>query len=108
MFVSITTTSAEGPPVADAAAVAEEMERWLVDLEGFKGFLMLTQPGRALGLVFWESRELAERHGAIRAEFRERMLAIAGVTIESVEGYEIAYSHLDPQLIGGHHSAEPS
>jgi hypothetical protein len=29
------------------------------------------------------------------------MLAIAGVTIESVEGYDVAFSHLDPQLVGG-------
>lgn len=101
MFVSITTTTTEGEPVANAAIVAEEMERWLVGLEGFKGFLMLTQPGKALGLVFWESRELAERQSAVRAQFRERMLAIAGVTIESVEGYDVAFSHLDPQLAGG-------
>lgn len=77
------------------------MERWLVDLEGFRGFMMLTQPGKAVGLVFWESREIAERHSAVRAQFRERMLAIAGVTIESVEGYDVVFSHLDPKLVGG-------
>lgn len=100
MFVSVTTADTTGEPATNAKVVAEEMERWLVDLEGYEGFLMLTQPGKSIGLVFWASAEVAERQSAVRTQFRERMLGIAGVTITSVEGYEVAFSHLDPKLVG--------
>jgi hypothetical protein len=85
-------------PLENAAIVAEEMERWLGELEGYRGFLMLSRPGQALGLVFWESKEVAERYAVSRSQFRERMLSIAGVTIENVEGYEVVYSRLDPSF----------
>ena len=94
MFVSLTSADIGDEPLENAAIVAEEMERWLGELEGYEGFLMLSRPGRALGLVFWESREIAEGYAASRSQFRERMLSIAGVTIENVEGYEVVYSRL--------------
>lgn len=67
-------------------SVGEEMERWLRGLEGFEGFRLLTRPGETLGVAFWASREVAQRQDAVRTEFRERMLSIVGVTIQSVEG----------------------
>lgn len=98
MFVSLTSADIGDEPLENAAIVAEEMERWLGELEGYQGFLMLSRPGTALGLVFWESKEVAERYAVSRSQFRERMLSIAGVTIENVEGYEVVYSRLGPSF----------
>ena len=101
MFVSVTNTDTAGQPVESAKVVAEEMARWLRETEGFEGFMLLAGEERALGLVFWESREVAERHAEARKQFRERMLGIAGVTIEDVVGYELVYASLGPRLAAG-------
>ena len=47
--------------------------RWLRDIEGYHGFLMLSQEGSAIGLTFWESRDVAEHHRTVRMQFIERM-----------------------------------
>lgn len=96
MHVSVTKTDTAAESVEIATIVGEEMERWLRDMDGFEGFVVLTRPGEALGLAFWRDEEVAERHRAVRAEFRERMLSIAGVTIESVQEYEVAFARLGP------------
>jgi hypothetical protein len=98
VFVSITYTDTTGSPAEEGPIVGEEMDRWLRDMEGFEGLLLLTRPNEAIGLAFWASEEIAERHSALRAEFRERMLTIAGARIERVEGYDIAYVRLAPDL----------
>jgi hypothetical protein len=95
VFVSITRCDTRDSPAEDGPIVGEEMDSWLRELEGYRGLMLITRPGEALGLAFWESEELAERHGALRAEFRERMLTIAGVTIESVDGYGVSYSRVE-------------
>ena len=56
MYVSLTRAKTTGQPMENATIVAEEMVRWLRDIEGFEGFLMLTSDGTAVGLSFWESR----------------------------------------------------
>jgi hypothetical protein len=95
VYVSLTSADIGDEPFGNAAIVAEEMERWLGELEGYQGFMMLSRPGRAIGLVFWESEDVAEGYAASRSRFRERMLSVAGVRIEDVEGYEVVYSRLD-------------
>jgi hypothetical protein len=96
VYVSITRTDTSELPVDTATIVGEEMERWLRDMEGFEGLMLLARPGETLGLAFWASEEIAQRHAATRAEFRERMISIAGARIESVEGYDVAFSRLGP------------
>jgi len=98
VHVTVTTADITGEPIENAALVGEEMDRWLRDTEGFEGFLLLAAEGKAVGLAFWASREVAERHNHARSQFRERMLSIAGVRIEDVEGYEVVYSRLDGGL----------
>lgn len=95
MFVSITTTDTSGSAEEDGPIVGEEMDGWLRELDGYRGLVLLSRPGVTLGLAFWDSREAAERHAAVRAEFRERMLGIAGAKIESVEGYDVAFSRVE-------------
>jgi hypothetical protein len=98
LYVSLTTAKTTGQPNENATIVAEEMVRWLRDIEGFDGFLMLTQEGKAIGLSFWESAEVAARHRAARMQFIERMTSIAGVELEGTVDFEVAFASLGPRL----------
>ena len=73
MHVSLTRVSTSDQPIENATIVAEEMVRWLRDIEGFEGFVMLSRPGTSVGLSFWESADVAEEHRAARMRFVERM-----------------------------------
>lgn len=95
MFVSITTADTSGTPEDEGPIVGEEMDSWLRELDGYRGLVLLARPGVTLGLAFWDSREAAERHSSVRAEFRERMLGIAGARIERVDGYDVAFRRVD-------------
>ena len=99
MHVTVTTADITGEPIENAAVVGEEMERWLRDTDGFEGFLLLATEGKAVGLAFWASREVAERHNHARSQFRERMLSIAGVQIEDVVDYDVAFARFGPGLL---------
>ena len=83
-------------PIENAALVAEEMLRWFRETEGFEGLLFLSKPGTTLGLTFWESEELAERHRVSRMQFRDRMTSAAGVEVEETVDYEVTFAHLGP------------
>ena len=96
MFVSLTRVKTSDQPVGNATIVAEEMVRWLREIEGFHGMLMLSREGTTLGLTFWESREIAERHRVPRMQFVERMTAVAGVEIEEILDYDVTFAELDP------------
>lgn len=85
-------------PIENAAVVAEEMLRWLREIEGFGGMLMLSREGTTLGLTFWESREVAERHRVARMEFLDRMTSVADVQIEETTDFEVAFAELGPRL----------
>ena len=85
-------------PRENATIVAEEMLRWLRDIEGFEGFMMLTREGTAIGLTFWESREVAVRHEVARKEFLERMMSVAGVQVEERAEFDLAFAELGPAL----------
>lgn len=98
MFVSLTRTNVNDQPSENAAIVAEEMMRWLRDIEGFEGFLMLRSEDTAVGVSFWQSRDVAERHRAARMEFIHRMTSIAGVQVEGIEEFEVAFAELGPRL----------
>jgi heme-degrading monooxygenase HmoA len=99
LHVTLTRVSTGDQPIETATIVAEEMHRWLRDLEGFEGFLMLSREGTTLGLTFWESAEAAERHRVPRAQFRERMTSVADVKIEEVVDYQVMFAHLGPLQI---------
>ena len=98
MYVTLTTADTTGASIEDASVVGEEMARWLRDTDGFEGFLLLAGEEKAVGLALWASREVAERHNHARSQFRERMLSIAGVQIEDVSDYEVAFARLGPGL----------
>ena len=96
MFVTLTTADPAAVPIEHAPIVAEEMERWLRETEGFEGLILVAGEGKVLGLAFWESRETAERHQVARTQFRERMLSVAGVRIEAVVDYDVVFARLGP------------
>ncbi len=98
MYVSLTRAKVTDQPVEGAAIVAEEMVRWLRDIEGFHGFMMLTRESTAVGVSFWESRDVAERHRVARLEFINRMTSIAGVEVEEIEEFEVAFAELGSRL----------
>jgi hypothetical protein len=86
--------------ISTATIVGEEMLRWLRDLEGFVGSMMLSREGTTLSVTFWESAEVAERHSAERTEFRERIVAVAGVEFQVVEEFEVTFAHLGALMVG--------
>lgn len=99
MFVSLTRVSTEGVAPEVPTIVAEELQRWLADLDGFQGFVMLSREGSSIALSFWESREAAERHRVARGQVRERVTTLAGGQIEEVVEYDVTYAHLGPLTI---------
>jgi hypothetical protein len=86
--------------IATATIVGEEMLRWLRDLDGFVGSMMLSRTGTTLSLSLWESAEVAERHRAVREEFRERISSIASVEIQEVEEFEVTFAHVAALMVG--------
>jgi len=60
---------------------------------------MLTGEQKAIGLGFWASREVAEHHNLARTQFRERILSVAGVRIEEIVDYEVAFARFRPGLV---------
>jgi hypothetical protein len=98
MYVSFTRVNTTDQPIENAAIVAEEMVRWLRDIEGFDGFLMLSREGTTIGLTFWESREVAERHRVARMQFLDRMTSVADVEIEETTDFEVAFADLSARL----------
>jgi hypothetical protein len=100
VHVTIVRVGTGEQDIATATIVGEEMLRWLRDLDGFVGSVMLSRTGTTLSLTFWESAEVAERQRAVRTEFRERITAVAGVEIEDVEEFEVTFAHLGALMIG--------
>ena len=100
MFVSCTRVKTSDQPIENATIVGEEMERWLREIDGFEGFLILSREGSSLGLTFWQSRDVAERHRVARMEFIERITSIAGLEVEEIEEYELTFAELSPLVTG--------
>lgn len=98
MYVTVTSVRTADQPIANATIVAEEMVKWLRDIDGFEGFVMLSQEGRTVGLSFWAGREVAERHRVPRTQFIERVSALAGVEIEQMDAFEVTFAELGPRL----------
>jgi hypothetical protein len=96
MFVSLTRVKTSDQPTENASIVGEEMLRWLRETEGFEGLLILSREGQSLGLTFWESRDVAERHRVARMEFLERMMSVANVEIEEILDYDVTFAQLGP------------
>jgi hypothetical protein len=100
VYVNLTRVKTSDQPIENATIVAEEMLRWLREIDGFEGLLMLSREGTTLGLTFWESREAAERHRVARMEFLDRVTAAADVEVEEIVDFQVAFAHLGPLMTG--------
>ncbi len=100
MHATIVRVTTGEQDISTATIVGDEMLRWLRDLEGFVGLTMLSRTGTTLTITLWESTEVAERHQAVRGEFRERISAIAGVEIQEVEEFEVTFAHVAALMVG--------
>jgi hypothetical protein len=101
VYVSVTRTKDQfDQPIEYATIAGEEMVPWLAQIEGWKGLLMLSneEEGRTLVLSFWESREIAEQHHAARMQFRDRITSAVSVDVEEWSGYDLVFSHLEPDF----------
>jgi hypothetical protein len=96
VYVSLTRVNSGDQPIENATMVAEEMNRWLRDIEGYHGFLMLSRDGSTVGLTVWESRAVADQHREVRLQFIERMTSVAGVEVEEIVEYDVAFADLGP------------
>jgi hypothetical protein len=100
VHVSLTRASTSDVPMEVATLVSEEMVRWLRDIDGFEGFVMLSREGESIGLSFWASEEIANEHRPARVRFIERMTAIAGVQVEEIVDYRLMFAELSPRVAG--------
>jgi hypothetical protein len=94
VHVTLTRVSTSDEPIENAAIVGAEMERWLRDIEGFEGFVILSTEGTSIGLAFWASREIAEKLRPMRTQFVERVMSVARVQIEEIVDYEVTFARL--------------
>ena len=85
-------------PIENASIVADGLQNWLSEVEGFEGLLMLSREGTSVGLTFWESREVAERYRPLRMQFLDRVLSVAGVELEERLDFEVTFAQLGPRL----------
>jgi hypothetical protein len=98
VHASLTRVTTGDQPIENATVVAEEMLRWFRETEGFEGLLFLSREGTTLGLTFWESPEVAERHRASRMQFRDRMTSAANVQVDETVDYTVTFAHLAPSV----------
>jgi hypothetical protein len=94
----MTRVDTKDEPIENSAIMAEELLRWLRDIDGFDGFLMLSREGTSIGLTFWENREVAERNRVARTQFVGRMMSVANVEIEERNDFEVVFAELGPRL----------
>jgi hypothetical protein len=102
VHVSVTRTKASPDQPLEIATIAgEEMLPWLQELPGFEGLLMISSEEEltTLVLTFWESREVADRHRAVRMQFRDRVTATVNVEVEETVDYEVTFAHLGSRMI---------
>jgi hypothetical protein len=98
VFVNVTTVDTFERPMREASIVGEEMQTWLRDVDGFEGLMILSREGTTLGLTFWESEDAADRSRTLRMQFLDRIVSVADVDVQGIDGYEVAFAELAPGL----------
>jgi heme-degrading monooxygenase HmoA len=96
-LVHVTVTRTKdvlGQPIEFATMAGEEMLRWLRQIEGFEGLLVLSNEaeGTTLVLSFWESRAVAEEHAEARRRLRDSVTAAVNVEVQESTDYEVTFA----------------
>jgi hypothetical protein len=84
--------------IGDSSMLAEEMLDWLRQIEGFEGMLMIARDETVIGMTFWRSEEVAQRHRLARMQFIERLTSVVNVQIEETGGYDLTFASLGDAL----------
>jgi hypothetical protein len=100
VYVSLTRFNTSDQPIENATIVAEEMLSWLRDIDGFEGMLVFSREGTTIGLTFWHSAEVAQRHRVPRMQFLGRVTSVANLQIEEAVDFELTFAHFGPKLTG--------
>jgi hypothetical protein len=100
VYVSLTRFNTSDQPIENATIVAEEMLSWLRDIDGFEGMLVFSREGTTIGLTFWDSAEVAQRHRVPRMQFLGRVTSVANLQIEEAVDFELTFAHFGPKLTG--------
>jgi hypothetical protein len=98
VHATIVRVSTGEQDISTATIVGEEMLRWLRDLDGFVGSMMLSRPGRRSPHI-WESAEVAERHRTCGASSATDHCG-RGRRIEEVEEFEVTFAHVAALMVG--------
>jgi hypothetical protein len=98
VYVTMNRVKTSDEPIENASIVAEGLQEWLREVEGFEGLLMLSREGTSIGLTFWASREIAERYRPMRMQFLDRVLSVSGVELEESLDFEVTFAQLKPSL----------
>lgn len=98
MYVTMNRVKTSDEPIEHASIVAEGLQGWLEEVEGFEGLLMLSREGMSVGLTFWASREIADRYRPMRMQFLDRVLSVSGVELEESLDFEVTFAQLGPAL----------
>ena len=95
MHASLTrATVTDHVPEEFASLLGEEMTRWLQDIDGFLGLILISRPGETIGLSFWDSRETANAHRPARRQFIERMTGTVGVQVDEIVDYDVSFAEV--------------
>ena len=100
MYAALTRTVGTAEESLEVATmVGEEMYRWLRDVDGFEGLLVLEdlEGGKTYVIALWKSREVAERNRVARTNLRDRVAATVDVEVLDTEGFEVAFAAV-PEL----------
>lgn len=98
MHARVSTYAGAGDHVEDAVRSFEGSADAVRDLDGFEGAYLLIDrgSGRALTITLWSSEDAVQKSRVRADETRAEAAATAGISIESVEVYEVAVQ-LEPR-----------
>jgi hypothetical protein len=99
VYVTMNRVKTSNEPIENASIVADGLQDWLRDVEGFEGLLMLSREGTSIGFTFWRSREIAEKYRPMRMQFLDRVLSAVGVELEESLDFDVTFARLTPQLL---------
>ncbi|MDP8960353.1 MAG: antibiotic biosynthesis monooxygenase [Actinomycetota bacterium] len=97
MHARVSTYVGSADHVEDAIRSFEEISAAVRELDGFEGAYLLVDRGngRALTITLWSSEDAVQASTGRADQTRAEAAATAGISIESVEVYEVA-SQLSP------------
>ncbi len=100
MFASVMRTTGQASTEQAKRVINQTLPRGQ-SVPGFKGvlFLLDEKGGKGMAIVFYESEELARASAEARDRLRREAASEIGVSIASLEGYEVVMASGVAELI---------